>query len=638
MLVKSLKQLPKLSEIPDTISLDFEIVEGTDIIKGFSFAYLKGKQIKSFYCPIAHTELEFYSDVYNCKNLPKKEIFKYLQDLIKDRTLVFHNAEFDTNILKRNNFKFDFNKIEDTMLMHYSLDTERLHGLKSIMKNEYNINVVTYDEARLSDFDEFSKYADNDAKYTLFLYYKLLKELKNNKKVYELYKNYEIPFIKVLQSMNYDNNGIAIDFNLLQKYKKLIEDEINITLALLKDKLGDINFNSTQQLAVVLKKVGYKLALTAKGNPALGEKELLKLQKKQGGKIIDLILYYRMLNKLNTTYIKPYIENLSFDGENYYLSGYDFSHIGTRTGRLSSHNPNLQNQPRDIILMKINFLIGVCEKLNVNLTNYFLTDKELNKFYDKFKSKEKIIEKVKENYYIDIRKIFIARKGYKFIGADFSQIELRMAAHCSNDKLMINAYLNNEDIHQQTADKINKLLGSKFTRQEAKAVNFGVLYGLYYNSLSEQTGLKLKDAKNLIDAWWRLYSGVRNFVNKAHAIAKTTGYAETILGRRRNMITLGIRAKDNFRANKYAENATISHIISGSSADLIKVAMINIYNKYNKDVIIKLQVHDELLIEVKEELADKYKELIKNEMETALKLRVPIEANVKVGNNWREVH
>ena len=634
MLVDKLEKLPNIKKVPNVFALDFETHNNTHIIKGFSFAFKVKDKIYSYYCPISHIELEYYSNHYGCENLPKKEAFNYLTELIKDRTVVFHNAEFDTIVLINNKIKFDWNKIEDTMLMHYLLDTERLHGLKSIMREEYKIDVITYNEAEISDFKKFAEYAESDAIYTLRLYYDLLKEMDKYPKTKELYRKYELPFIQVLQSMNYYNNGIAIDFKLLSEYNKMLNKEIEITLSLLKEILGDINFNSSRQLGDALKKHNYKLMFTEKGNYALGEKELIMLKKKQGGKIIDLILYYRMLNKLKTTYVEPYINNLIYDGNNYLLSGYDFSHIGTRTGRLSSHNPNLQNQPRDLIYLRIQGIMNFSKNNKIKIKSYFLSDEQLKKVEEKFGDK---FLKNKDKYSIDIRKIFIPKKGYKFIGADFSQIELRMAACLSNDKIMIEAFNKGIDVHQQTAEKINEILKSDFTRQQAKAVNFGILYGLYYNSLSEQTGLSLKDAKILINAWWNLYKDIKKFVIMSHITARKTGFATTLLGRRRNIKKLGLGSGE-FRLEKYAENATISHIVSGSSADLIKVAMLNIYNKHRDNLIIKLQIHDELLIEVKEDKANEYLEIVKKEMENALKLNVKIEANAKIGNNWREVH
>lgn len=635
MLVTKLEKLPSLKKIPDVFSLDFETHPNTYIIKGFSFAFKNNKKIYSYYCPVSHTELEYYSDYYYCSNLPKKQIFKYLENLIKDRIVVFHNAEFDTIVLRENKIKFDWDKIEDTMLMHYLLDTERSHGLKSIMREEYKINVTTYNEAEISNFNEFAKYAESDAIYTLNLYYDLIEELNKYTKTKKLYKNYELPFIQVLQSMNYDNNGMAIDFKLLCEYNKMLNQEIEITKSLLREILGDINFNSSRQLGDALKKNNYKLLFTEKGNYALGEKELLTMKKKQGGKIIDLILYYRMLNKLKTTYVEPYMTNLNYDEKgNYILSGYDFSHIGTRTGRLSSHNPNLQNQPRDPVHLRIQSVINFSKNNKVKVKNYFLSDKELKKLEQKFGDKYEVN---KEKFSIDIRKIFIAHKGYKFIGADFSQIELRMAAYLAKDNIMIEAFNNGIDIHEQTARKINEILKSEFTRQQAKAVNFGILYGLYYNSLSEQTGLSIKDSKILINAWWNLYKDIKKFVAHSHVIARKTGFATTLLGRRRNIKKLGLGSGD-FRSERYAENATISHIVSGSSADLIKVAMLNLYKKYKDKLIIKLQIHDELLIEVREHEVNKYLDIVRKEMEDALPLNIKIEANVKVGNNWREVH
>lgn len=640
MLVKNIDQLPKLSTVPKFISIDFETHPNKEI-EGFSFAYLdENKKLKSYYCPVSHHELD-YSEEYEYENLPYEFIIKYLKALVKNRALVMHNAQFDMTVMDLNGIEYRRALVEDTMLLHYSLDTERRHGLKNIMKTEYHRDVVTYEDAKGMGFDAFASYADNDARYTYYLYRKLLIQSKKYPRTYDLYKKYEIPFINVLQDMNYFHNQIRIDRELLDKYNTIINNELSMVDAILTDTLGEgVNFNSTKQLAPVFEKLGYKISYTDSGNPSLSEKVLETMRSSQKGVALDALLYYRTIKKMASTYVFPYFDRLEHgEGKNVWIiTGYDFSHIGARTGRLSGHNPNMQNQPRSPLLMRMSFIAELMKRKIIKRDRIFRTDREMKKLLDKIGDYPKVKEVI-DLCSVDIRKIYIPFQGNIYIGADFSQIELRMAAHLSGDKHMIEEYCKeNADIHQKTADGINAILQSTFTRQDAKPVNFGILYGLFYKTFAKESGMPQQKAKEMFAAWWEYYSGIAEFVKRVHVKARKTGYVETILGRRRNMNILGITDFNNFGRRNYAENSSISHSVSGSSADLIKLAMINIRDKYRGKVIQRFQVHDELLMEVKESEGEKYLKLVKAEMENAMTLKVPIVADASLGHSWRAVH
>lgn len=634
MLVQKVNQLPKISSIPALIAIDYETVDKKNMdIEGFSFAYVKNKKIVSFYCPLADAEIEYDDSEY--ENLPNLFMMKYLRALVRKRGLVMHNAQFDMMVMDKNDIKYDRANCDCTMLLHYTIDTERKHGLKPIMELEYGREVVAYKEAKLMGFEVFSQYADNDARYTLFLWADLLRQCKKLPDQYKLYKDHEIPFINVLHRMNYTQNGIRVDEELLYKYVKMVEEELGMVEAVLTDKLGNINLNSTQQLAVVLEEKGYEISYTPKGNPTLSEPILQKLYNKHKGLIFEALIYYRTLQKLASTYVYPLYERLIKVGKGVYIIvDYDFFHIGARTGRLSSRNPNMQNQPRDPVVMALHFVKELQRNGLLDKGNPFLNAKAMKKLYN---SKGKEIIGYKDFNSIDIRKIFIPMPGYVFIGADFSQIELRMAAHLANDKNMIELFKMEEDIHTKTAKLVSDLVGFYVDRQYAKPINFGILYGLYYKTFAKEYGIAMNKAKAMFDGWWNAYRDIYVYVKRMHKLARKTGYATTILGRKRNIIALGINDFENFRRMNYAENASISHCVSGSSADLIKTAMLNIHRKYS-EVIIRLQVHDELLFEVKKKDAKKYSSIVKYEMETAMKLRCPVVADVSVGNNWREVH
>lgn len=659
MLVQKIKDLPKIGSIPNLISLDTETKRDKSI-EGYSFAYAVGNAIKSFYTPLNHDFSEGESLRYSNVNFDLGVM--YLKNLCKNRRMIFHNAQFDLGVLADYGIKVQLKNVEDTLLMHWMLDTERLHGLKPIMKNEYGIETVSYDEAKLLGFDEFAKYGDNDARYTLFLYSQLIKEMRKHENTYESYRKYEIPFIRVMMGMNKYNNGVRIDYKLLKKYGEMVDFEINSLYELLKSKMGDINFNSTKQLAPVLEKFGYKVKYNAPtihmikmarnrgeeavGNPSLGEGELVKLQKSQGGKIIEVLLYYRGMVKLNSTYISSYLEKVEKISDDVWeLRGYNFNHTGTRHGRLSSSNPNQQNIVRDVILFKMNFLNILQSKGIISDSVEYLDGKQLSKIInarekevtEKFKKHEKDILDAFEKSSVDIRKLYIPHPGMIYLGIDFSQIELRMMAHFSKDKVMLDAYNNGEDIHAKTRDGINKIVGKEIMdRQFGKLTNFFLQYGGYIKSLAEMLGVSRKVAANIYYGFEKLYAGRTAWIKKTHIDATRSNFVQTIFGRRRNVGTIGITDLNNFVRRNNALNGSVSTVISGSSSDLIKIAMLKV-NKL-KDVYIKLQIHDELLIEVPEEKADILLPKVKSLMENAMSLDVPIEADGKKGYSWRASH
>jgi len=633
MFVQKMTELPEIRKIPKVISVDTETNEDDNSLKGYSFAYKQGKKYKGIYIPVAH---DFEDAEY--KNLPFKQAVKYLKKLIKGRKIIFHNAGFDLNVLESVDITVKDNMFEDTLLMHYTFNTERFHALKEIMKNEYNLDVIKYAEA-ISDAKKFFKYAADDARFTLFLYPKVKKDLKTKPKSYKLYDNYERRFIRVLQRMNYGHNYIRIDEKLLRKYVKMLNKEIMIINSLLKYKLGDINFNSTHQLGPVLEDKGYRISRTNKGNYSLNVKELYKLYNQQGGMIIETLLYNRKINKLNNTYVEAMYNRLNEIEDNVYIiSGYSFNHTGTRHGRLASNKPNMQNQPRDPFVLRQHLLERLIQK-NYIKKKSFLNDALFDEIIEKGE-KDKKLKKLIDKCSIDIRKIFVPMPGKKFIGADLSQIELRMAAHISGDETLLDAYQQGLDIHQITADKISRLIGHKISRYDGKTINFALMYGFHWTSLARDLGISQKLAKKIYDAYFKSYPGIREMIQDIHSSARRSHYVQTILGRRRNIHTMGINlppTRDNFYRINNSKNASVSTVVSGSASDLLKLTMINIHEKY-PEIEMKIQVHDELLCEVDEDKAEYYIKIIKREMENAMKLKVPVVSDARIGMNWREVH
>jgi DNA polymerase-1 len=268
-----------------------------------------------------------------------------------------------------------------------------------------------------------------------------------------------------------------------------------------------------------------------------------------------------------------------------------FNQTVTATGRLSSSDPNLQNIPIRTDLGQL------------------------------------------------MRTAFVAEDGYKLVSGDYSQIDLRIVAHMSDDKKLIGAFMRGDDIHKITAAEINKVALSQVTdkmRRGAKALNFGVIYGMSVFGFSKASGIERDDAKKFIDEYMRKFSGVANYIIRTKELARRNGYVETLLGRRRNISEIN---SPNFQVAQGAERMAINMPIQGLAADIVKLAMIKIYDEYknNSDVRMILQIHDEIILEVKEDIASEVSLRVKTLMESVFKLKVPLIADVSVGDNWGEI-
>lgn len=656
MLIQNKSSLPKISDVPKIIALDTETFPDSSI-EGFSFAYREGNKIRHYYIPVAHEFLE-EDEWCNIDNA-----LDYLREIVKGRRIIFHNAEFDLTVLEKIGIEIDIADVEDTMVLHFTLDTERKHGLKDIMALEYGQKVVTYEEAKDSDFSTFAKYGSNDARYTLFLWYDLMKQIKKFPKTYKLYRNVEMPFVRILQGMNVYNNGIRIDAPLIIRYKKMMEEEIEFIEATVREKLGNISITSPKQLADALVNIGVNVPRKEptkkmiekaeakgeipEGNYSTSSRVLEKLFVKYSSKVeLDAIMYSRKIQKLHSTYTGPIHRDMKKKADNVYiLEGYDFSQLVARTGRLTCYTPNMQNQPRDPLVLRLPFMQELKKFGLIKKNVRYLTLKQMKEFLivfeddaeHNFSDKDvEIIKKAVEKSSVDMRAIYIPMPGKVFIGADYSQLELRMCAHLSKDKYMSETFEKDGDIHRDTSERITEKY-AKMSRQQAKTFNFKIQYGGYYTTLAIDLGISLEEAKKMYNGYMQTYAGRTKWIKELHSSARRSHFAQTILGRRRNVYTLGINS-DNFSKRNHAENAVISHAVSGSSSDLIKVAMVNIWLKNKKHCPIKLQIHDELLLEVSEKNADKWLKITTDCMENAFKLSIPIKVDAKVGKSWRGVH
>ena len=644
MIIQNIAQARKLIKdacVGNIVIIDTENKE--DSPEGFTVAYRHEEKEYSFYFPVGHEDYIL--------NIPLDQAKKYLKEICDNaEKVVFHNAQYDLNILEKfYQIEIPLHRIECTLLMHWCIDSERYHGLKDIMKNEFGIaDTVKYKAAKQS-LEDFFQYAVNDGYYTLRLYEKLSRQINNLPRVKKAYRTFEIPFINVLRDMNQRRNFIRVDYHLMRYYVGIMDIEKEFVTDYLKEKLGNINFNSNKQLGFALQQQGYKVKRKeSTGNYMLDAGKLQELYNRQGGAVLGQLLYHRSVEKMINTYVwKIYTLLRKAEDGCYYLRGYSFLHWGTATGRMSSNNPNMQNMPRDPFLLVNFFLDHLKNKLKVNL-KVKLTDDVAKLIKEQYPH---LIPEM-EKYQVDLRKIFIAREGYSFIDADFSQIELRVAAHLSGDPKMIEFYSHeNADFHKATADGINAILKKNMiTRQHGKTINFFFQYGGYYKTLAKDLRITESQALQIDKAYSSLFIRRTKWIAEVHQSGRKEKFVYTMLGRRRNMHTKGINESPEgydtgeerrraFMDRNSAENAAISTVVQGSAADILKVAMLNIHEQFDdNDFRIVLQVHDEVLIEVKTEYAEEMLKKVRYTLENAVKLKVPVIADAHIGKSWREAH
>ena len=425
--------------------------------------------------------------------------------------------------------------------------------------------------------------------YTLysFIIYKLqeitMKKLEEINAI-DLFNNIDMPTVTILSDMQW--NGMYADKCELDKFGDELKKQLDIKTKIIYEMAGEeFNINSTKQLGEILfEKMKLPVIKKTKSGYSTDVEVLEKL--KSEDPIIPELLDYRQLAKLNSTYVegmRPFINSKTQRIHSF------FHQTITATGRISSTEPNLQNIP---------------------------TRFELGK---------------------RVRKVFIPEEGKVYIDADYSQIELRVLAHMSKDKHMIEAFINGEDIHKQAASKVFKTPIDEVTKEQrshAKAVNFGIVYGISEFGLGEQLGISRKLAKQYIEEYLQEYSGIKDFMEKMKETAKQTGYVETLFNRRRYIPEL---KSNNYMVRQFGERAAMNTPIQGTAADIMKIAMIKVKEELEKQNLkskIVLQVHDEMMIEAPLEEAKKVKQIVKTEMESAAKLNVPLVADISEADNW----
>ena len=571
------------------LSLDTETT-GTDPISaelvGMSFSY---EENQAFYVPVPPDGEEAQKIVNIFKPVFENE------KIVK----VGQNIKYDLLVLENYGVTLK-GKMFDTMIAHYVLQPELRHGMDYLAEIYLKYDTIKIEELigpkgknqkNMRDLppNEVYKYACEDADVTLKLKNVLEGELAENG-VKDLFEEIEMPLVPVLAYM--ERNGVRIDTEALKETSRhftarmnQIEEEVH--------QLAGTNFNiaSPKQVGEILfdkLKIVEKAKKTKSGQYVTSEEVLESLKGKH--EIVSKILEHRGLKKLLGTYIDALPQLINPKTGRIHTS---FNQTVTATGRLSSSNPNLQNIP------------------------------------------------VRNEDGKEIRKAFIPDDGCEFFSADYSQIELRIMAHLSEDPHMIEAFNEEQDIHAATAAKIYKEPLEGVTREQrskAKTANFGIIYGISVFGLAERLNVDRKEAKALIDGYFETYPHVREYMDKSIRSAREKGYIETIFKRKRYLPDIN---SHNAVVRGYAERNAINAPIQGSAADIIKVAMVRIYQRFMKEGIrskMILQVHDELNFSVLPEEKEKVKQIVISEMESAYKMKVPLRADCGWGKNWLEAH
>tara|TARA_B100000686_G_scaffold160152_1_gene167760 strand:- start:277 stop:3024 length:2748 start_codon:yes stop_codon:yes gene_type:complete len=566
---------------------------------GISLCY---NEHSSYYIPINHKNLENQKRIK--EQISELEVLGIFKDICSDPSIlkIGQNIKYDIRILRK--YNVNFKTIDDTMLLSYALDNGiTRHGMDDLAFMHFNHSTIKFKDIVGSGKKEISfdyvniedatKYAAEDAFITFKLFNLLHPRISMEKSTY-IYEKIDKPLINALSLMEYI--GIKINKKYLKKLSLEFENESQkIEKKIFKITSKNFNIGSPKQLGEILfVEMGIKGGKKTKTGSYSTDSLTLEDLSHQGHVIANLVLEWRELTKLRSTYTQALLEQAEEKTDRIHTS---YAMATTLTGRLSSNDPNLQNIP------------------------------------------------IRTENGKKIRNAFITEKNYKLVSFDYSQIELRLAAEMSKDKNFINSFLNGEDIHSSTAKDIfnvtDKDLNSDL-RRKAKAINFGILYGISPYGLAKQLKITNSEAKLYIENYFKKYPKIKDYMDYQIQFAQSSNFVSTIFGRRCNI--KGINDK-NFNVRGFAERQAINAPIQGSAADIIKLAMIQIHNKIiSKEILAKmlLQVHDELIFEINEKDIKESSIIIKQIMENShlqyKDFAVPLIVDYGIGNTWGESH
>ncbi len=589
-LIKNLNEKSIISVDTETSSLNpFE----ADLV-GISFSYAPNQ---AFYIPLAHK---------NIKGLKKEIVIKKIKPILEDPSIkkVGQNMKYDFIILKKNGI--EVNSIEDTMLLSYTLDAgNNRHNMDTLSEIHLGHKTISYKELvgvgkkklNFSDInlEDATKYAAEDADVTLRLYNLLLDRV-NKEKLNKIYEVFEKPMVKLLAKL--ETNGIKIDDLYLKKLSKKFEERLKkIEKEIYKISGKKFNIGSPKQLGEIIYndlKIA-KLKKTKKGSLATNAKILEDLAL-TGHKFPNLILEWRQVSKLKSTYTDALQDHISQKTERVHTS---FLLAATNTGRLASSDPNLQNIP------------------------------------------------IKTTDGKEIRKAFIAEKKNILISADYNQIEMRILADMADVKELKKAFKNDQDIHSITASQVFNVPINKVTddyRRKAKAINFGIIYGITQYGLAKQISVSNQEALDFINSYFKKFPEIKEYMNSTIKTCRKKGYVTNIFGRRIHLRSINDK---NFSVRSFQERAAINAPIQSSAADIIRLAMIKIdkileMDEKNKAKML-LQIHDELIFECLKKDELQIKKIIKDAMVSISSseyhmFSIPLEVSINSGNNWGEAH
>ncbi|WP_138429389.1 DNA polymerase I [Fodinibius saliphilus] len=542
----------------------------------------------------------YYIPVNVEEGMPEKEVLETLAPLFKDENTlkIAHNYKFDYMMLNRAGLKIG-GPAFDTMIAAYLIDADQKLKMDTLAKEYLNYECISITELigegrKQKTMDEIAAadikvYACEDADITLRLYERLSDALSDDD-LDEIAETLEFPLMEVLARM--EMNGVRLDKKMLEEFSQELREELIRLEETIYEKAGtEFNINSPKQLGEVLfDKMGLPAGKKTKtGQYSTAESVLKKLA--DDYEIPDLILEYRALKKLKSTYVDALPKLINEETGRIHTS---FNQSIAATGRLSSSNPNLQNIP------------------------------------------------IRTPRGREIRKAFIADEGCQLLSADYSQVELRVIASIAEDENMMEAFNNDEDIHSRTAKEIFELDDIKDVtsnhRRKAKEVNFGIPYGVSAYGLANRLNISNTEGKEIIDQYFERFPGIQDYIDETKNFAKENGYVKTLLGRRRYIPQIN---SGNWNVRSFAERTAINMPIQGTAADIIKIAMINIQEYLEEEQLktrMLLQVHDELIFEVPKEEADEVPEKLKELMESAYTLSVPLKVDMGLADNWLKAH